>query len=867
MKGPSLAGLDAEIRDHIERETQDNIAQGMSPDAARRAAFNAFGNRTTTREEVRAVWIPVWLEQLGQDLRYAARSLRRNPLFTLIVVGTLAIGIGLTTAVFGVFNAILLRPLDYPDAARLVVVGTESPELPSGQDLANNQDFWDWKDQATSLDALFAYNVYDQTLGTGDDPVRVRTAVVSADFWPVSGARVVAGRLPAGDEPNVALLSEPLFERLFSRDPQTIGRVVTLDRTTVTIVGVLPGAFRLQVPMPRRPGLQDKDVDLVRSFTVPKPNGQFRQLLSLVGRVRPGIDRQAAAAELSAIYARGSDSALRRGSVLVAPLTERMVRHVRRGLNVLLAGVGFVLLVACTNVADLLLARMSARSKEMAVRVSVGAGRSRVLRQLLLESVAYCVIGGLGALAIARWGLATVIRVYPYAAPRLAESTIDRTVLTVTLVVVAATGVFVALIPAIALQRANVHDILKEGGRTASASPRRLRTRRVLVGAQLALAVALLCGAGLLLKSFWAMTARPDGFAPDRILTMRLNFPSGSTGPAKVALADRVLARIKALPGVTAASLNSHGDLLTWFDIAGTPKTPREQRQLLYLNQTSPEFANVMGLRLLKGRWLADAEPRPVVVLNETARRLRFGNEDPVGQTIEGLAIGEPMVSPQDPSLQPTSAIVVGVVADLRYTKLDEDPVPEFYLPYGHARSIYRMNLVVRTAGDPAAIVPAMRAALGEFDKNEKPFDVMTLEESLRDSIAPRRFNLVVLLTFAATSLLLALVGIYGVMLYSVSQRGHELGIRSALGAQRRDVVAMVVRQGMGVAFAGISVGLIGALLLTRTMGGLLYAVEPGDPLTFIAAAALLAVTAFAACLGPALKAALVNPLVALRCE
>ncbi len=351
---------------------------------------------------------------------------------------------------------------------------------------------------------------------------------------PISGRSAARASWPdgsrTGDEPNVALLSEPLFERLFSRDPQTIGRVVTLDRTAVTIVGVLPGAFRLQLPMPRRPGLQDKDVDLVRSFTVPKPNAQFRQLLSLVGRVKPGIDRQAAAAELSAIYARGSDSALRRGSVLVAPLTERMVRHVRRGLNVLLAGVGFVLLVACTNVADLLLARMSARSKEMAVRVSVGAGRGRVLRQLLLESVAYCVVGGLGALAIARWGLATVIRVYPYAAPRLAESTIDRTVLIVTLVVVAATGVFVALIPAIALQRANVHDILKDGGRTASASPQRLRTRRVLVGAQLALAVALLCGAGLLLKSFWAMTARPDGFAAGSDPDDAAQFPGGIDG-------------------------------------------------------------------------------------------------------------------------------------------------------------------------------------------------------------------------------------------------------------------------------------------------------------------------------------------------
>lgn len=863
MRAP-FSGLDAEIRDHIARETQDNIDRGMAPDEARRAAWRAFGSVASTQEDVRSVWIPVRLEQLAQDGRYALRSVRRSPFFSAVVIATLAIGIGMTTAVFGVFNAILLRPLAYPDAGRLVAIASERPDLP-GQFLANNEEFWHWKEQSASLDALFAYNIYNQTMNAGAEPSRMQVAVVSDDFWKVSEPHLLAGRLPDEGERNVVLLSERLYARTFDSDPRVLGRVVTLDRTPVTVIGILPDRFRLELPIQRRQDFRGGETEIFRSFAIEHPNDRFRQLLSVVGRVKPGVTVDQARAELSAVHER-TRNRQSESRLVMLPLQEQMVRDVRQALNVLLMGAALLLLAVCTNVADLLLARVTARSKEMAVRVSVGAGRSRVLRQLLFESVAYCGLGGAAAFVIARSGLAAIIRVYPDAAPRLAEASLDRTVMAVSLAVLAAVALFVGVMPALSLWRANVHDILKEGGRTASAAPRRLRLRRTLVGAQLALAVALLCGAGLLLKSFWAMNAHPAGFNPEQVLALRLNFTEGLPGPAKVDMADRVLARIKALPGVTAASVNSHGDLLTWIDVVGAPEVPPGERRPFFMNQTSPDFAVVMGLRTVSGRWLADHEPSPVVVLNETAARMQFGREDPIGRRIRGAAIGAPQVR-RDPNPAPTEATVVGVVADLRYTKLDEEPLPEFFLPYEHARSIYRMNLIVRTSGDPLAVAPSVRAALGESETRERPFDVTTLDAALSESIAPRRFNLVVLETFAVTALLLALVGIYAVMSYSITQREQELGIRAALGAGPRQVMVMLIRQEMSVALAGIVIGLVAAFALTRAMRSLLFAVTPDDPLTFVAAAGLLAIAALLACFAPARRGALVNPLQALRAQ
>ena len=875
MKPRRLDGLTSELRDHIERETRDNIERGMVPGEARRAALLAFGNVTSTQEDVRAVWIPVWLEHVVQDIRYAIRSVVRHPIFSVIVVATLAVGIGLGTAVSALYHSILLRPLDYPGAERLVSLTVTDPGSPTDLDVATNHEYWAWREQASSLDKLVAYTSYDQTLSAGGAATRVRVAAVTDDFWPMSGPRMIAGRLPAPDERNAAVVSEDLYTSTFSGEPGVLGQTVGLDRTQVTIVGVVSRGFHFQLPVPMRPGMQAKNIDVFRSLTVARPNPTFAALISIAGRLKSGVDIGTARAQLASINVERPFSDRHPGgnltTLLVEPLAARLVRHSRVALNVLLAAVAFVLLVACANIANLLLARATVRQKEIAVRVSVGAGLARVFRQFLFESAIYSAGGGLIGFLIARWGLTAIIVAYPQAAPRLTEAVIHGRVIAGMIGILIATTFVFGFTPALAVQRSNVHDILKDGTKSATSPRNGLRARTILVGTQLALAVCLLTGAGLMVKSFWRMNERPPGFDPEHILTLRVDFAPGVTAQgamnnlAKIDYTRRVLARVQAVPGVTAVSLNSHGDLLSGIDVEGTPRPVPGTTPPVYMNQTSPEFAGVMGLRLLSGRWFTADESQPVVVLNETLAKLKFGNEDPVGRHVEGTAIGEPPVDPNHPV--PTTATVVGVVADLRYTKLDDETTPEYYVPYDKTRSLYRISLVIKTAGDPLRVMPSIRHVLAELDKTQAPFDIMRLDEALSDSIAPRRLNLIVLVTFALTSLLLALVGVYGVMSYSVSQRTHEIGIRSALGAARTDVIRMIVWQGLRVTAIGIGIGVSGALALTRVMSSLLFEVEPTDPLTFLIAATVLALSAVLASAVPAFKAGAVDPLVALRYE
>ncbi|HEX7797751.1 MAG TPA: FtsX-like permease family protein, partial [Vicinamibacterales bacterium] len=588
------------------------------------------------------------------------------------------------------------------------------------------------------------------------------------------------------------------------------------------------------------------------------------------GRLTPGVDVGGARAELAALPV---DRPFSRNATQIAirvdSTAERLVRSVRPALNVLLASVVFVLLVACANITNLLLSRATVRRKEIAVRMSVGAGRTRVLRQFLFESAIYSLAGGILGLLLARWSLAAIIRAYPQAVPRLAESSIHGSVVVVILNVLTAITLFFGLVPAFFVQRSDVQSILKEGTRTVTASPDRLRIRTLLAAVQLALAVTLLTGAGLMAKSFWRMNDRPPGFEPEHILTMRVDFPPRTTNRAKRDYTTRVLARLKTLPDVEAVSLNTHGDSLTKLEVAGAPpSSPDVALKRIYANLTSADFARVMGLRLLKGRWFTDDEPAPVVVLNETLAKLRFGREDPIGKRVNGPDFGEPSETPgrkADPESE--VATVVGVIADLRYSKLDEEATPELYVPYTMTPGIYRLSVVIKTSSDPRAIIPSVRGAFSEIAGTETPFDIMPLEQSLSESIAPRRLNLLVLGTFAVAALILALIGIYGVMSYSVSQRTHEIGVRSAVGATSSDIVGMVVWQGVRLAAVGVAAGVAGAQILTHEMSSLLFEVKPTDPATFIAAAGVLAVTALVASAVPAVKAGGVEPMVALRYE
>jgi putative ABC transport system permease protein len=858
----SLYGLDEDIRDHIERETQDNIDRGMTPADARDAALLAFGNVTLAMEDTRAVWVPVWLDQLLQDARYGLRMLRRNPIFSAVVILTLAVGIGLTTAVFSVVNAVLVRPLSYPHAERLFWLATYDERAKGGEEVVVSPEFAVWRDQATSFERLAGFFIDSEPIDTGGEVVQARMAGVTEDFWDLSGARFALGGPPRRGEEGV-VLSHAFFERWFHGDAAIVGRPVVRQGTRTIVTGVLQPRFAVQLPPPLWfTRLQPAAIDFYAATVVRRAGPRaLGRVFNVVGLAKPGVSMARIREEIDAIRDRETKA---HGPfygpprLRVEPYADKLIGSARRPLLILLAAVVLVLLIACANIANLLMARGSARQREIAIRTAVGAGRGRVLRQFLVESAILAAAGGAAGLLFARTAIAVALGLIPNAVPRLAETSIDGRVLAFTVAATVLTALLFGFAPAIVLWKASVYDLLKDSARTVSPSGGGLRVRQALVAIELAISVVLLVGAGLMVRSFWRITSYPPGFTPDRVLTLRVQF-SGlqyREQTARRAHLDELLRRAQSAPGVEAAGLNSDGDASMLLTVEGAPDLPREQRPTAILSAASGGYAKAIGLRVVRGRWLEDAEPLPVFVVNETLARRVFGAEDPVGRRICCL----PWVRDGRP------ATVVGVVADLRYASLDTGSVSELFVNYGDA-GLFAMTLAVRTTGDPAAAAPAIRTLLSSVDRTQPLFDVKPLDVTLADSIAPRRFNLVLFGTFAASALLLAVIGIYGVIAYAVAQRTHEIGVRMALGAQRRQVVRMVVGQGMAMALTGVLAGMAAALALTRVLTSLLYEVTPTDPATFAAVTFLFAAVALAACGGPALKAARVDPIVALRCE
>jgi predicted permease len=857
----SLDDLDDDIRDHIDRETQDNIDRGMAPDDARQAALRAFGNVTRTVEDTRAVWIPVWLDQVLQDARYGLRMLRRNPAFSAVVILTLAVGIGLSTAVFSVINAVLVRPLSYPNADRLVWVAAYDDRGP--MEVVTGPAFLAFRDHASSLERIAAFSIGMERVTTKDEVVAARIATVSHEFWDLAGASPALGRLPAADEESI-VLSHEFFERAFGGDPGVVGRPVMVNGRQVLVAGVLSERFRAQLPPPPQasqlqPGALDGyHATVVRPLT---PSASFVQLVNVIAKVKPGVTLDQVKSELETIrvnerYADPARSDLPR--LRVVPFSEKLVGRARTPLLILLAAVGLVLAIACANIANLMLARASVRQKEVAIRTAVGAGRGRVMRQFVVESLLLALVGGAAGLLVARAGVVVMLTLIPHAVPRLVETTIDVRVLAFALGSSIATAFACGVAPAVALWRTNVQDALKDGARTATAPPGGLRLRGALVAVELALAVVLLVGAALLVKSFWRITAYPPGFNPERVLTMKFQF-SGSRyrePPSRRAYLDELLRRAQSAPGVEAAGVSSNAEGRILLTIEGASPLPTEKRPVVSFTETSAGYAAAIGIRVVNGRWIADHEPSSVYVINETLARRYFPGEDPIGRRIL-------LPSGPDPS-RAQFVPVVGVVADLRSSNLETAAAPELFTDYEHGNP-FGMILALRTTREPSAAAPAIRALLITIDPTQPLFDAKPLDRTLADSIAPRRFNVILLGTFAGSALLLALIGIYGVIAYSVGERTHEIGVRIALGAQRREVVRMVVQQGMAMASAGILSGIAVALPLTRALTSLLYEVTPTDSSVFGSVAVVLCIAAFAACCGPALKAARVDPIVALR--
>ncbi len=842
----ALAGLEEDIREHLERETRDNIERGMPPADARAAALRKFGNMALVAEETRAVWRRPWIDQLLQDLGFAFRVLRRDPAFTAVAILTLAVGIGLNTAVFSVVNSVLLRPLDYPHPDRLVWLGDYNPDI--HRDMVMLSDFAEWRANARSYSAMAAYSYQQIAVANARGAFPVGAVLVGGDFWTVTGAFPALGRLFAPGQPGSVVLSWDLFQRQFGADPRAIGSAATVDGHAATIGGVLPKGFRFQFPRwwtTQHPGP-------VEAYLSMAPSDMRNRGGQVVASRKPGVTIPQALAELNSIQQHLHPQAPARPSFAsrlhIDPLLDQWTASSRRALAVLLAAGALLLLMASVNIASLRLARASARRRELAIRLAVGAGRLRALRQLLVESLALALFGGAAGLLLARWAIALLVRLGPQSIPRLDETVIDVRVLAFTIFTSIAAGILFGVAPGVALWRVDLHDALKEGARS-SGGVFGLRIRRLLVAGEMALAVVLITGAGLLLASFLRMNARSAGFEPEKVLIMNIRLPAARYNPAaQQNYRAELLRRLASIPGVEAAGISNQALF------AGAPAFPNDpsptQTHLLHVNAASPGYLRAMGMQLRKGRWLTDSDRSDVILLNESMAREAFGSVDPIGRSLS----------------VPQEAVVVGVVADLRYTRLDADAPPEVFFPFQQNLMTFLSDVAVH-ANNPSALQPAIRREIAAIDPTQPAYDMKTLDRALADSIAPQRFNLFLLGTFAASALALALVGIYGVIAYSVAARTREIGVRVALGAGRGDVVRMVVREGMAVALAGIAAGLAAALALTRLMASLLYGVHATDPRIFAATAGTLALTALLASWWPARKTAAIDPMIALRDE
>jgi putative ABC transport system permease protein len=808
------------------------------------------------------------VETLLQDLRYAFRLLAKSPAFTGIAILTLALGIGANTAIFSVVNAVLLRPLAFRDPSRLVLVAEKNKYTTISTSYEN---YMDWRDQSHSFESLEATRGFTITLTGAAQPERLNARMMTAGLLPLLGVDAPLGRAFRADEDRaggapVVLLSYGLWQRRFGGSPDVIGKSMNLDSQPYTVVGVLPSGFELLQP-----------ADMFLPFTpwaktLPDDRNWHPGII-VVGRLKPGVSREQARTEMVSITKRLEEQYpdYNTGtSADVIGLQEQIVQNVRPALLLLLGAVSFVLLIACVNVANLLLSRAAVRGREVAIRSSMGASRGRLVRQLLTESVLISLAGGVLGLLLAWASLGPLLKISADSVPRVFSVGLDRWVLVFTLGVSLVTGLVFGIVPALRTANSDLRETLNEGSRGSTTGPGQHRLRGSLVAMEIALAMLLLVGAGLLLRSFSRLQDVPPGFQPDHLFVADL--PVSQTAYAKpeqrYAFYDRLVERAKALPGVRVAGAAtflpvSGGGSLLHFNITGRPpRTPHDYIAAGY-RAVSPNYLETLGVPLLQGRTIsaADNEKSPsVVLINATMARTYFAGENPLGKRLQIGATPDPEI----PTME-----IVGVVGDL-LQGLGLDPKAEMYLPYRQADQllpIFQMSVVLRTAGDPLLQASALRSALAEIDPSQPLVKVRTMEDNMAATVAQPRFRTWLIGIFAGLALLLAAVGIYGVMSYSVTQRTNEIGIRVTLGAQSTDVFRIIVGEGLRLALAGVGLGLVAALALTRALQSFLFGIRASDPLTFACVAALLTLVALAASFFPARRATRVDPIVALRYE
>jgi putative ABC transport system permease protein len=807
-----------------------------------------------------ALWLqPKRLEdEMFQDLRYGVRMMFKHKGFTAVAAFTLMLGIGANTAIFSVVNAALLRPLPFPEPERIVWLRESHPPTNVPQSSVRFPVFLNWRSQNQSFAQMAAYREDGFNVQAGDEPKRLNGARVTVDFFATLGAQPTMGRafLPAEDAPGgerAVILSNALWRQSFGGDPQLVGRQLKVDGQAYTIVGVMSPGFSF-------PG---NDTELWLPFALDSKSDRGGHNLRVLGRLKPGATLKQARADMETIAVR-LDQAYpdtnKGWRVFMQPLSETISGRVRQPLYLLLAAVLFVLLIGCANVANLLLSRNAARERELAIRAALGAGRWRIVRQLLTESLLLALLGGAGALLFAAWGVEALKTLGPRDIPRLNEAALDLPVLGFTLVVALLTGLIFGMAPAWQHSRLNMNTVLKDGARMAGAGARRLR--QLLAVFEIAFALLLLIGAGLMLKSFARLQEVAPGFDARGGLTMEINLAQAKYAQPeqRAAFLQQMLEGLKTLPGVEFAGathrLPLRGNSARGFQIEGRPAP--DQSIPVNWRSISPDYFHAMGAPIVAGRTFNEEEAwqKPdAVIINQALQRRYWPDENPLGKRIKfGGAADSPWVT------------VVGVAADVKESGLNADTEAGLYLPYVMAPST-AMTLVLRTGPEPLSLAAAASAAIRRVDSEQAVSKISTLEQLLSETVAQPRFNTGLLGLFALLALLLAAVGIYGVMAYTVASRTQEIGLRMAMGAQARDVLMLMVGQGMRLVAFGLALGLLAALGLTRWLKTFLFGVEATDPLTYAVIAALLAAVALLACYIPARRAAKVDPLVALRHE
>ena len=804
------------------------------------------------------------MDTLLHDLRFAARTLLKKPAFSVAAALCLALGIGANTAMFSVVNGVLLRPLPYPEPERLVAVWERSVEHSEERNVVAPANYLDWRAGSTVFEEMGVAMEYSFNLTGLGEPEEVPAQLISASMFPVLGVRPAFGRaLTAADDApgteDVVVLSHGFWQRHFAGDRGVIGRRVMLNGQPFTVVGVMAEGF----------GIRASEAQLWAAIGL-DPSVNYREsagrFLTAYGRLKPGVTPERAQGELRTIAARLEQAHPRYNtgwSVNVFPLYDEVVGEARRPLYVLAGVVAFVLLIACANVANLQLAQAAARSREIAVRAALGAGRWRVARQLLTESLVLAVAAGAAGILLAYWAVSALRAAAPASLPRVQEVGLDGRVLAFSVVLSLLTGVLFGLVPALRAARSDLQETLRAGGRGVSGGG--TRTRSALVVAQVALSLVLLVGAGLMLKSFARLINVSPGFNPEQVLTARLSLPSSkyATPAAKRAFQDELLRRVRALPGVRSATAATYLPFTgmaaaSSFWIEGRP-TPRPgEEPSADIRAVDADFFGTLAVPVRRGTPFSDADARAAstpLVINEAAARRLFPNANPLGERIH-MPWGDTLVGE-----------IVAVVGDVKHAGLDSVPEPTLYWPLQKFPSVGTVTLALRTAGDPMALAPALRREAKGIDPDQPLADVKPMLAYLGDSVERRRFNAALLGGFAAVALVLAAVGLYGVMSYTVAQHTRDFGIRIALGADARRVLGGVLRQALALVGVGLLVGVAGALAMTRVLTGLLYDVSATDPAVFAGIALLLTAVAAMASLLPARRATRVDPMVALRDE